>query len=308
MQLDSVLKKISSDKASKKKKNLTPYLFLSPSLIIVGLVVVIPILFSFGISFFQFNLNLPGFGFKFVGLGNYLYIFQDKEMISSILWTFEFTILAVSIELVLGMIFAQMLNSKLLGKARDALRGVFLVPIMFSGVVTGWMWRLMFDSTYGPVNHFLSLWGIEKIPWGANLLTARSMILITDIWLATPFVMLILLAGLQNIPTEMLEAASIDGASNWQKFTRIVLPLLKFPIMVVVVIRTMDGLRVFDLVRVLTRGGPGISSSTIMYYIYQYAFSYFQIGRAAAMSFSFMILIFLITYLYIRLLRREAAY
>jgi multiple sugar transport system permease protein len=224
------------------------------------------------------------------------------------LWTFEFTILAVSIELILGMIFAIMLNSTILGRARDFMRGVFLVPIMFSGVVTGWMWRLMFDSSYGPVNHFLSLWGIDKIPWGATLLTGRSMILITDIWFATPFVMLILLAGLQNIPIDLLEAASIDGASNWQKFTRIVLPLLKFPIMVVVVIRTMDGLRIFDLIRVLTRGGPGVSTSTIMLYTYQYAFSYFQIGRAAAMSFAFMVLIFFITYLYVRLLRREAAY
>lgn len=290
----------------RKHKNRAPLLFLLPGLLIVGLVVLVPILFSFGISFFRYQLNMPGLGFKFFALKNYTYIFQDKEMIAAAIWTVEFTFIVVTVELILGMLFAILMNSRVLGRARNALRGVFLLPIMLSGVVTAWMWRLMFDASYGPVNHFLTLIGMDKVPWGAEVLTSRLMVIITDIWIATPFVMMILLAGMQSIPNDLLEAASIDGASSWQTFLHVVMPLLKFSIMVVVVTRTMDALRAFDNVYVLTGGGPGGSTSTLMFNIYRYAFNYFQMGRAAAMSFTFAAVIFIISYFYMRLLRRDA--
>ncbi|MEJ2560364.1 MAG: sugar ABC transporter permease [Anaerolineae bacterium] len=292
----------------KKKRDLTPYWFLLPGLIVLVVVFLLPIGFAFVISFFRFDLNVADFGFKFLGLKNYFYIFQDRLLIDSIKWTFQFTFIVVLVELALGMVFALLLNSPILGKARNVLRGVFLVPIMFSGVLTAWMWRLIFDASYGPANHLVTLLGLERVPWGASAWSAKVMIIAADIWLSTPFIMLILLAGLQNIPTEILEAASIDGANAWRKFISITLPFLKFPIMVVLVIRTMDALRIFDQIFVLTNGGPGSATTTIMFYNYRFAFSYFQMGRAAAISFSFMVVIFIISYIYSRVLRREVEY
>ena len=242
----------------------------------------------------------------FIGLDNYTAIAGDEQMIQSVQWTLLFTLIVVTIEVFLGMELELLLNSSILGWMRNLLRGIFLVPIMLSGVVSAWMWRLLFDTTYGPVNHFITSLGLDAVPWGADAVSARAMVVIADVWLATPFVMLILLAGLQNIPEELMEAASIDGATAWQKFLRITLPLLKFPIMVVLVIRTMDALRSFDQVFVLTSGGPGSSTSTIMYYNYRYAFYYFRMGRAAAVAFAFLLVILVITYIYTRLLRREA--
>lgn len=296
---------IKTEQKRRKKRNYTPFLFISPALFILLLVVVLPILYSFYISFFRYQLNAPQLGMRFAGLGNYANIARDQEMIQSAIWTVQFTLTAVSIELVLGMGMALLLHSSALGRFQNLFRGIFLLPILLSGVVSAWMWRLLFDGTYGPLNHLITSLGGSAVPWGADVLSARAMIVIADVWLATPFVMLILLAGLQNIPDELMEAASIDGATTLQKFYSITLPLLKFPIMIVLVIRTMDALRAFDQVFVLTSGGPGNATSTIMFYNYRYAFYYFQMGRAAAVAFAFLLVILGITYIYTRLLRRS---
>jgi multiple sugar transport system permease protein len=295
-------------KPVKRKRNFIPLWFLLPALVVIAVVFLAPILFAFVISFFRFDLNLADYGFRFVGFRNFLFIFQDKLFLQSIRWTFLLAFIVVVVELALGLAFAMLLNSPALGRARDFLRSIFLVPIILSAVLTAWMWRLMFDASYGPVNHLVTLLGFDKIAWGADALSARAMIVIADVWLSTPFIMIILLAGLQNIPKEILEAASIDGATRWRKFSSIILPYLKFPLMVAAVIRTMDALRTFDQIFVLTSGGPGSATTTIMFYNYRYAFSYFQMGRASAMSFAFLIVIFLISFLYTRLLQRETDY
>jgi multiple sugar transport system permease protein len=292
-------------KRHRDKRNYTPYFFIAPAVLILLLVVVLPIVFSFGISFFRYQLNTPTIAPRFVGLDNYTRLIDDQELIQAATWTIQFTILAVSIQLVLGMGLALLLHSHILGRLRNILRGVFLIPIMLSAVVSAWMWRLLFDTTYGPVNHLLSLVGIDAVAWGADALSARAMLVIADVWLATPFVMLILLAGLQNIPDELIESASIDGATRIQRFLYVTLPLLKFPILIVLVIRTMDALRAFDQAFVLTSGGPGNATSTLMFYNYRYAFYYFQMGQAAAIAFGFLLLIIAITYIYNRLIRRQ---
>jgi multiple sugar transport system permease protein len=295
--------------SSKKKKKIpTPIWFLLPTFLILGFVVVYPICTAVYYSFFRYQLNMPGLGMKFLGLGNYLYVFQDRELRDAVGWTLEFMVSVVSIELVLGMLIAIVLNSKFLGRMRESLRAIFLVPIMLSGLVSGLMWRLMFDPEYGPVNHLMSLIGVGMIHWGSEVATARVMVIITDIWLATPFCMLVLLAGMQGIPIDLNEAASIDGANGFQTFMNITFPLLKYPIMVVVVTRAMDAIRAFDMIYTLTGGGPGQATSTVMYYNYRYAFGYFQMGRASAMSIVFALFIFLMSFVMMRLLSREVTY
>jgi multiple sugar transport system permease protein len=289
----------------KKKKDWTPFWFLLPSLVILSLVFLLPIGFAFLISFFRFDLLVPGFGFKFVGLDNFIWMVNDQKLLASVRWTFQFTACAVATEMILGMIFALLLNSSFLGKARNVLRAVFLTPIILSGILSAHMVRLMFRDNTGPINHLVTTLGFDRIAWGADALSAQVMILFSNIWLVTPFAMLIFLAGLQNIPDEILEAASIDGANNWFKFIYIIIPYLKFPILLVAIIRTMDALRIFDQIYVLTSGGPGSATSTVMFYNYQYAFSYFQLGRASAISFTFLIIIFSICLVYTRILQRE---
>jgi multiple sugar transport system permease protein len=257
------------------------------------------------LSFYRYQLNMPAMGKEWVGLDNYLYIFEDQELMGSVAWTVQFAVTVVIAELVIGMIFALVLNSRVLGRWREPLRAIFLVPIMLSGVVSGLMWRLLFDPEYGPINHLMSSIGIGMVHWGSEIPTARLMVIITDIWLATPFCMLVLLAGMQGIPNDYLEAAAIDGANSFQSFMRITLPLLRFPIMVVVVTRAMDAIRAFDMIYTLTGGGPGSSTSTIMYYNYRYAFAYFQMGRASAMAMLFALIIFVFSFFIMRMLRRD---
>jgi ABC-type sugar transport system permease subunit len=179
--------------------------------------------------------------------------------------------------------------------------------MMLSGVVNGFMWRMLLDAEFGPVNHLLSLVGIAPIAWFAKPLPAQSAVIVSDVWLTTPLVLLILLAGLQTIPEELHEAARIDGASAWQALLHVTLPLLRYSILVVLIIRTMDALRVFDQIYALTKGGPGTSTETVMYYTYQYAFTFYQMGRASAVSFVILIGISLITVGYLIVLRRGAS-
>jgi multiple sugar transport system permease protein len=297
---------LASQGKKKRRFSIAPILFLLPAALILGGVVLFPIINAFILSFYRYQLNMPALGKTFIGLDNYIYIFEDQELLGSVAWTLQFTVTVVIAELLIGMIFALVLNSSVLGRLREPLRAVFLVPIMLSGVVSGLMWRLLFDPEYGPINHLMSSIGVGMVHWGSEIPTARLMVIITDIWLATPFCMLVLLAGMQGIPNDYLEAAAIDGANSFQSFTRIMLPLLRFPIAVVVITRAMDAIRAFDMIYTLTGGGPGSTTSTIMYYNYRYAFAYFQMGRASAMSILFALIIFAFSFVLMRVLRREA--
>jgi multiple sugar transport system permease protein len=295
---------VNTKRVARARRNLAPYLFMTPALVVLLFVVALPIMYAFVQSFYNYRWNLPTFPVKFVGLDNYLNIFKDEDLLNSIGWTFSFTAVVVSAELILGLGLALLLNSKRLGRFRALLRGIFLIPLMISGVVSGFMWRMLFDPEYGPINHLLSLFGISAVRWFTDVFPTRLVVILDDMWLATPFVILVLLAGMQTIPEELYEVGRIDGASEWALFRHITLPFLRFPIMVVVIIRVMDALRAFDMIFMLSRGGPGVSTTTIMLWDYRYAFQFFQMGRATAVSFAFFIIICLITLVSMRVLRR----
>lgn len=280
---------------------------MAPALIVLLLVVAIPIGYALVQSFYKYRWNIPTIPPRFVGLENYLNIFKDEDLLKSIGWTFSFTAVVVSSELVLGLALALLLNSRRLGRLRAFWRGVFLIPLMISHVISGFMFRMVFDPEYGPVNHLLSLVGINEVRWFTEIFPTRLVVILDDMWIATPFVMLVLLAGMQTIPVELYEAGSIDGASAWALFRHITLPSIRYPIMVVIVIRVMDALRAFDMIFMLSRGGPGISTTTVMLWNYRYAFQFFAMGRACAVSFAFFIVICLITLVSMGILHRETA-
>jgi multiple sugar transport system permease protein len=280
----------------------TPYWFILPALVALAAFIAYPVGYSFWLSFHDYQLNMPILGKPWVGLQNYRDLPDDKGLMSSIRWTVMFAVVAVPVGFVMGLILAVLLNSPYLGRARGLLRGIFLLPMMLAGVVAGFMWRMLFDPEYGPVNHLLGLIGVGRVSWFGEVTSARIAVIVAELWLTTPFVMLVLLAGLQSIPDELLEAARIDGASVAQSFRQITLPLLRSSIAVVIVIRTMDALRAFDQIYILTNGGPGTATSTVMYYNYRY-FTFFQMGRASALSFAVLVAIALVTALYLAVLR-----
>lgn len=282
----------------------TPYWFILPALLVLGTFIAYPVLYALWLSFHDYQWNMPTLGRPFVGLGNYADLPSDRELVRSIAWTLTLAATSVPVGVVLGLTLAILLNAPVLGRARGFLRGAFLLPMMLSGVVAGFMWRLLFNPEYGPINHLLELVGVARVSWLAETGPARLAVIISEVWLTTPFVVLVLLAGLQGIPAELYEAARIDGGSVTQLFRHITLPLLRSSLAIVVIIRTMDALRAFDQIYILTRGGPGTATTTVMYYDYLYAFNYFQMGSASALSFAVLLVIAVITGGYLTVIRR----
>jgi len=219
--------------------------------------------------------------------------------------TFVYATAALILEFSIGLGLALLLNSQIRG--RGFFRATLLVPMMLPAVVVGVVWRLMLNPNFGAINGTLKNFGLntESLTWTASPRLAMLSVIAVDVWQWTPFVFLVLLAGLQAIPQEPYEAALIDGSSRWQTFRYVTLPLLKPAILIALLLRTMDLLRVFDQIFILTEGGPGFATETISLYIYRAAFRFFDFGYAAAMSFVLLILTNVISALYIRLLQNK---
>jgi multiple sugar transport system permease protein len=219
--------------------------------------------------------------------------------------TFVYAIAALTCEFLLGLGLALLLNSEIRG--RGIFRASLLVPMMLPAVVVGVVWRLMLNPNFGAINGTLKQIGIntESLTWTASPKLAMLSVIAVDVWQWTPFVFLVLLAGLQAIPQEPYEAALIDGSSRWQTFWHVTLPLLKPSILIVLLLRTMDLLRVFDQIFILTEGGPGFATETISLYIYRTAFRFFDFGYAAAMSFVLLALTNVISAIYIKFLEAK---
>jgi multiple sugar transport system permease protein len=219
------------------------------------------------------------------------------------LWhTALYALIALFFEFGLGLGLALLLNERLRG--RGAFRALLLAPMMIPPVVVGVVWRLMLNSNFGAINGTLKSWGVDTtaLTWTASPKLAFISVVVVDIWQWTPFMFLVLLAGLQAIPDEPYEAARVDGASWWQTFLHITLPMLRPAIVIALLLRTMDLLRVFDQIFVLTEGGPGFATETVSLYIYRAAFRFGDFGYAAAMSFVLLLITNLVSALYLRFL------
>ena len=221
--------------------------------------------------------------------------------------TVVYAAIALTFEFFIGLALALLLNAQMRG--RSVIRAVLLLPMMLPAVVVGVVWRLMLNSNFGAVNGTLKGIGInaDALTWTASPKLAMASVIVADVWQWTPFMFLILLAGLQAIPQEPYEAALIDGASAWQTFRHVTLPLLKPAILIALLLRTMDLLRVFDQIFILTEGGPGFATETVSLYIYRTAFRFSNFGYAAAMSFVLLLITNVISVGYIRFLRTEVS-
>jgi multiple sugar transport system permease protein len=269
--------------------------FLAPALITIGVVLVYPLVYVFRLGFFSYSISR---GMHFVGLENYVKILGDETFYVSLKNTFLYTIGAVSIEMLLGFILANILNKSF--KGRNLIRGLLMIPMLASPIVSGIMWRFMYNPDFGIINYFFHCLGLPPQVWTGNPRTALLSVIIVDIWEFTPFVILLLLAGLQSIPRDQFEAAMVDGASAWQRLRYVIIPWLKPMILVVLLLRTLDSIKVFDQVYALTGGGPGISSLTTGAYAYFKGFRSFKLGDAAAISWLLALITVVVSMLYIR--------
>jgi multiple sugar transport system permease protein len=270
------------------------WLMTTPSLLLIALVAVYPILYAIWLSLHEYSLIRAGVSrwASPAGLGNYIDAFETPEFVDSILITFVFTISSVFLETVIGLVMALIMATAF--KGQGLLRTVVLVPWAVLTVVTAIMWRTIVDPNLGFVNQLL---GTNTV-WLGEEPQALIVMILADTWKTAPFMALLLLAGLQVIPSEIYEAAKVDGATAWQRFRRITLPLLMPALLVALIFRTLDALRAFDLPKVLTNGANG---TTTMSLIAQRTFQENRLyGEGAAYSIITFLIVMIVSFAYIR--------
>ncbi|GGG08578.1 carbohydrate ABC transporter permease [Paenibacillus abyssi] len=292
----SVMKKAGRNKRSRRTAGI---LLTLPALIVMAATVLYPILWSLKISVFE-SKGMMTSG-SFVGLENYINVLQSSQFQSALWNTLGFVSVTIIVELIIGFAVALVLNRSLPGT--KFFRVLFTLPLMIAPVVSGLQWRWLFADQYGVINSVLSMIGIDGPLWMGSVWGARTAVLIANVWLATPFVILILLAAMSSLSEDLYEAARLDGANAVQIFTNITLPLLKPAILMILVVRLSDAFRVFDIVYILTQGGPGGSTEVLSTYIYKSTFTGLNFGQGSAASFLVMIMIMIISFGLFRLLR-----
>jgi multiple sugar transport system permease protein len=272
---------------------------VTPALVFIGIFSLYPSFESLWLSFHRIFLGLPFLGQPFVGFDNYVQLFHDPVARQAYVVTFSFVILSTLLELLLGLGIALVIHEQF--SARGWVRAAVLIPWAIPTVVASQMWRFIFNDQYGLAN--VLLFGdrvAEYVPWLAYPEFAFSAIVLADVWKTASFAGLLILAGLQVIPDDLYDAARIDGASAWQRFWHITLPLLKPALLTALLFRTIDAFRVFDLVFVMTQGGPGDATQVIQFYGYKTLFTEGQIGYGTTISISVFLTIFLLSILYVR--------
>ena len=279
---------------------LFPYFFLAPCLLLLLALTVYPLFYLARLSLYRMTPE----GEAFAGLANFARLLTDGFFWRALGQTLVFTFSALTLEFLLGLALALLLHSQIRG--RSLWRALFLLPMILPPVVAGVIWRLIYNPNFGVLNAALQGLGFDtsRLTWLADPSVALAAVVVVDVWEWTPFVFLILLAGLQAIPEEPYEAARIDGSGPWQTFRHITLPLLAPAILVALLLRTFDLLRLFDQVFILTQGGPGFATETISLYIYKTAFRFYDFGYAAALSFVLLGATLALSHFYIRLLQR----
>ncbi|MCS7241196.1 MAG: sugar ABC transporter permease [Candidatus Caldatribacterium sp.] len=291
-----------------RRETLFALLLILPAFAFIGIIIFYPMVLSFRLSLFQVDLTRKGTGTPFVGLANYIDIFTSNYFWSSIGRTTYFTVVSIAIEMVLGLFVALLLNEKFWG--RGILRSLLLLPWALPITVDAIMWKWIFNANYGAFNALLTQLGIlaRYQPWLTRPWSAMHCVIIADVWKVTPLVALLLLAGLQTIPRELYEAAYVDGAGWFRSFWKITIPLLKPTMTVVLVLRTLDAFRVFDIVYVMTQGGPANATKVISFLTYQEAFKFLHFSRGAALSYIITLIVALLAYLYTQTMKRQIEY
>ncbi|MCG7209634.1 carbohydrate ABC transporter permease [Streptomyces arenae] len=288
---------------SRIRTTVEAYVLLAPSLIGFVLFLLVPIAGVVVISFFDWNLmGSP----HFVGLANYREMAGDSELWRAVRNTVYYVLLNIPAQTVLALLLALAMNRRMRGG--KVLRVLFVLPWMAMPVALGIVWNWAFDPQHGVINQFLSLFGIDGPAWLSSTTWAMPVMASVNVWQYTGYTMLFLLAGLQAIPESLYEAADLDGAGPVMRFFRITLPLLRPSMFFVLVTNTIGSFQMFDTVYVMTQGGPGGSTDTMNYHIYQQAFQLFRSGYASALAMLLFALILLVTAVQVLYFRKRTVY
>jgi len=274
-------------------------LMITPSLVFIAFIVIFPLLFSLYASLTPYYLLQPSTLFNFVGLRNYKNLFTDIYFWQAFGRTILFLSVVVNLELFLGLGIALVIQKVV--KGSRIVRTIVMIPMMFAPVLVGFQFKFMLNDNIGLVNNFLQLFGVAKvIPWLIDKRLANLSIMAAEVWTSTPLMAIILLAGLLSLPLDPFEAAKVDGASNFQMFRYITWPLLSPFIYIALAIRSLDEARAYDIVRIMTGGGPARRTELLWTYIYRRGIVDARFGVASAMSYVAIIISIFFTYFFFR--------
>ena len=295
--------------ATQKSRGLKDYqlkmMFIIPTMLLLIVMNIFPLLWSLVLSFTKYSA-ISAESADFVGVRNYTRIFSDPKVWRYFVTTAYFVVMAVAAQFTIGFGLALLLNREFKGKG--TITTLMLIPMMLSPVVVGLFWRFILDSSWGLMNYLLSLipgaGGARSIVWLTRPKMALFSLVVIDTWMWSPFMMLLSLAGLSAIPKYLYEAAEIDRASTWFKFRHITFPLAAPLLLIALLFRTMDAFKLFDLVYIVTEGGPGTATETVSMNLYRQAFRNWNTGQSCALAYILLIIIIALSNIYIKYLNK----
>lgn len=276
-----------------QKENRIWKLMIAPSMFVLILMSIYPMIFNVYNSLFEWNFANPNKPKKFVGFENFITTLTDANFLRALFNTLVLMVAAVSLQFILGFAIALLFNRQ--SRGTKIFRSLFITPTMITPIVASLMWLLMYNSDYGVVKYLLTLIGVQNPPaLLASKYLAMPAVILVDVWQWTPFVTLIILAGLTSMPKETVEAARVDGANYFQQLFHIIIPSLKPVITIALLMRVMDTFKFFEVVYMLTKGGPGQATETASYYAYKVGFSFFDVGHSSTICLIILVVVTLI--------------
>jgi multiple sugar transport system permease protein len=287
---------------SRRELNRTRRLFLVPLTLVLGLLTVVPFVYSLVISLTDKSSSGST---SFIGIDNYVDLLTDDQWWAAARVTAIFTFSVVAIEFIVAMVVALALHR--ITRGAPLLRALFLLPMAMAPVAALFNWRLMLNASSGVINYLLGAVGLPQPDWTGQSTTALTSLVMVDVWQWTPFILVILVGGLSAVPDEVYEAAAVDGAGAWQTFRHITVPMLKPFILVALLFRTIDALKTFDSIQILTGGGPGSSTTTLNFYAFREGISFLNFGRSAAAATLLLVLAIGLSRLLLHWLKEEEA-
>ena len=280
----------------KQKKRFILLMLMPATILLVGLTL-FPFIVSFILSFTDYSLLRPG-QTKFIFLENYIELMKTDDFWIALRVTVVFTIFAVFIQVVLGVIFANLLHHET--RNISFLRTIYLLPLAITPIAATFTFRLMFNPSLGVLNYFMKVLGLPPQAWLASPSTALISLIVVDTWQWTPFILLICLGGLASLPNEPFEAAKVDGANSWQVFSKITVPMLYPFISLALLFRSIDAFKTFDIIYVLTSGGPGVLTRTLNLYAFKHGIEFLSMGYAGSIAIVMLIITIVVAQIFLR--------
>ena len=288
-----------------KRRQIEGWLLLTPVLSVMAVVTLYPLLRTVWLSFTDASLPVGRVPPQWIGFENYAYVLTDPDFLDALIRTLHFTLGSVGGELVLGVLVGLLLNQKFRGRA--LVRSIVILPWALPTIVNAMLWRLIYNPEYGSLNAFLTEIGLldQYRSWLGDPHIVMNMVILADVWKNYAIVALVVLAALQTIPNELYEAMRIDGAGVWSRFWRLTVPGILGPLTVAMVLRLIDAFRVFDIIFVMTRGGPADATKTLSFFVYQESFAFLRAGSGASYAVLVAIMSAILIAAYIFLLKRQ---